>query len=193
MIRFIWGITGAGDLLSETVLEMKKLAERQQMVLATVLSRAAAFVVHKYGLLETINDISESVDVEKNANTPFVAGALQTGKYRGLILAPTTANTVAKIVHGIADTVLTNAVAMTNKTDNPVFVLPVDRKIGPTLTTLPDGSKMKLNIRRVDARNTDVLRRMDGITVLDHPRELPGILGQLNSRRAGLTGNCKLK
>jgi len=60
-------------------------------------------------------EISKRVLVEVDANTPFIAGPLQVGRYHSLLIAPATANTVAKIVHGIADTLLTNAVAQTQK------------------------------------------------------------------------------
>lgn len=183
MLRLVWGITGAGDMLVETVDEMSKVVKSGQVELVTVLSAAASNVVKMYKVDEQINLISNKVSVEINANNPFISGDLQTNKYDGLILAPATANTVAKIVHGIADTVLTNAAAMTNKTDNPVIILPVDLKTGGTITTLPDGNQMKLNIRRVDARNADVLKRMEGIKVLNHPKEIPGELGQLKPNK----------
>ena len=39
-----------------------------------------------------------------------ITGRLSLGKYDLLIVTPATANTVAKIVHGISDTLVTNAV-----------------------------------------------------------------------------------
>ena len=130
-IKVVWGITGAGDLIRETVGVMASLAESMDIEVTVVLSKAAATVVKWYGLTEALNRVSEKVRVEKDANTPFIVGPLQTGKYDGLLVAPATGNTVAKIAAGIADTLVTNAVAQTNKALIPVFILPVDRKKGP--------------------------------------------------------------
>lgn len=49
--------------------------------------------------------------VEKGSNAPFVAGPLQVGYYPLFFVSPATANTVAKIAYGIADTLITNCFA----------------------------------------------------------------------------------
>ncbi len=91
-------------------------------------------------------------------------------------VAPATANTVAKLVHGIADTLLTNCVSMANKAGREVFILPVDRERGTITTTLPDGKPFKLTMRDIDVENTEKLRHMKGITVVDRPEEIKRVI-----------------
>ena len=104
--------------------------------------------------------------VEVDANSPFLAGALQHGEFEFLLVAPATSNTVAKISLGIADTLLSNASIMALKAFIPVYVLPSDYKIGVIFTRLPDGKTMKLRIRKEDAENVKKLTIMEGVTVI---------------------------
>lgn len=55
-----------------------------------------------------------------------ITGRLSLGKYDLLIVTPATANTVAKIVHGISDTLVTNAVAQAGKGAVKTLIVPVD-------------------------------------------------------------------
>ena len=59
-----------------------------------------------------------------------------TGAFDLLIIAPATANTVAKIANGIADSIVTNAAALSNKAEIPVYILPTEVKEG-TYTRTP--------------------------------------------------------
>ena len=58
-------------------------------------------------------------------------------------MTPATANTVAKIVHGISDTLVTNAVAQAGKGAVKTLIVPVDIHPGPIDTVLP--SKMEVS------------------------------------------------
>jgi len=98
------------------------------------------------------------------------------GRYDFVLIAPATANTVAKIAHGIADTLVTNAAAQAMKVDVPVYIFPVDQKEGEIITKLPDGRSLKLRIRKEDVANVDKLRRMRGITVLGEVQEIEEVL-----------------
>ncbi len=180
-VKLAWGITGAGDLLPDTFDVMKELAESGEVEITAVMSRAAVKVVNIYRLREMLDKIAHKIMIEEDANTPFVVGALQTGKYDALLVAPATGNTVAKIVRAIADSLITNAVAMTNKTDTEVFVLPVEKENKEVNTKLPDGSFLKLKTRAVDALNTTRLRNMEGITVLETPGEIRDVAGRIAS------------
>jgi flavoprotein len=99
-------------------------------------------------------------------------GALQTRKFDALLVAPATGNSTAKIAYGIADTLITNAVSMTTRTKTPVFILPVEKEGNEVNTTLPDGSKLELFTRDLDAQNTAKLREIKGISVLDAPEDI---------------------
>ncbi len=65
------------------------------------------------------------------------AGRFHLGLYKALIVAPATTNTIAKIVHGIADTLVTEAVSQAQKAGVPVYVLPTDVKPEGAETVLP--------------------------------------------------------
>jgi len=177
-VKIVWGITGSGDFISEVFEVMGELAGMKGLEITVVLSKAAVKVLKWYRLWDKLNSISSRIWVEEDANTPFIHGSLQTGKYKCLLIAPATANTVAKIVNGIADTIITNAVAQTNKGNVDVYVLPVDQKKGITTTILPSGEKLELTIRDVDVENADKLRKMKGIYVLEKPEDIKKIISR---------------
>ena len=185
-VKIVWGITGAGDLIQETVAVMHELVTTMELKVTIVLSKAGIQVVKWYKLANSLDCISDSVQIEKDANRPFIVGPLQTGKYDGLLVAPATANTVAKIVTGIADTLITNAVAQTNKSRVPIFILPVDLKSGTTVTKLPNGKDFTLTMRALDVENTHRLGAMEGIRVLKTSGEIVDVIGRLRSIKGQL-------
>ncbi len=174
--KIVWGITGAGDLINEVFEVMEGLSKTGGLEITAVLSKAAVSVLNWYELRDKLDHIAGRVMVEKDANTPFIVGSLQTGKYDCLLVAPATANTVAKIVNGIADTIITNSVSQTNKTDMDIFILPVDRQKGKTTTILPGGGMLELTMRDIDVENTNRLREMKGIVVLEKPQEIKDVV-----------------
>ncbi|MFQ6126445.1 MAG: flavoprotein [Candidatus Heimdallarchaeota archaeon] len=68
---------------------------------------------------------------------PFISGPLQKGAYNFLLVVPATANTVAKIVVGIVDTLVTNSVSQAHKGAIPIYIFPVDQEPGSLITILP--------------------------------------------------------
>ena len=174
--KIVWGITGSGDLISEIFEVMEEISKMNRLKITAVLSKAAVTVLKWYKLNDSLDRIADRILVEKDANTPFIVGPLQTGEYDALIVAPATANTVAKIVNGIADTIITNSVSQTNKTHVDIYILPVDQKMGTTTTILPGGKKLDLSMRDVDVENTNRLRKMKGIVVLEKPKEIKSIV-----------------
>lgn len=174
--KIVWGITGSGDLISEVFEIMEELSKMEGLEITAVVSKAAVTVLEWYKLRSKLDHVAKRILVEKDANTPFIVGPLQTGKYNCLLVAPATANSVAKIVCGIADTIITNSVSQTNKTDVDIFVLPVDQQKGTTTTILPGGEKLELTMRDTDLENTDRLRKMKGIVVLEKPQEIKRVI-----------------
>ncbi|MCJ7610207.1 archaeoflavoprotein AfpA [Candidatus Bathyarchaeota archaeon] len=172
MKRIVWAITGAGDLLIEITNQIQKLSETGRIEATTCLSKAGYSVLRWYKLQDRVEKISKKVHVEQDANTPFIVGPLQTGRYHSLLVAPATGNTVAKIAHGIADTLITNAVAQTQKGGVPVYILPVDQKMGEIITYLPSGEQKKLVMREIDIENVKKLKSMKRITVLEAPQDI---------------------
>ncbi|MCP4710866.1 MAG: hypothetical protein GY869_19770, partial [Planctomycetes bacterium] len=79
--KLAWAITGAGDLMPETFKVIEDLKKSKQLKITAILSKAAVKVTKLYRLYEKLPDIADKVLVEEDSNTPFVVGALQTGKY----------------------------------------------------------------------------------------------------------------
>ena len=175
MKRIVWGVTGAGDLLPEVVDEMQKLSDAGKVEVTTCLSKAGHTVVHMYKLIERIEKASKRVLIEQDANTPFIVGPLQLGRFHSLLVAPATGNSVAKIVHGIADTLITNAVAQAQKAGVPVYILPVDQRLGEIVTRQPSGEEKTLVMRDIDIENARKLKAMKGIALLESPKDIEKI------------------
>jgi archaeoflavoprotein AfpA len=175
-LKVVWGITGSGDQMPETVAAMMAVRESLDVEITAALSLAGQKVVRWYKLMNDVESLSKAVLIEKDANSPFIVGKLQVGLFDCFLVAPATANSVAKIAHGIADTMITNAVAQTAKTTTPIFVLPVDQREGTTVTTRPGGERLELRIRAVDIENSRKLATMEGITVLAGPQDIAAAL-----------------
>lgn len=114
----------------------------------------------------------EKISVEITSNSPFLAGDLQLGKFKFLMIAPATSNTVAKIATGITDTLLCNSAIMALKAFVPVYIMPSDYMEGTVDTKLPNGKDLKLRVRKEDAENTRKLSLMENVFVLKKPEEI---------------------
>ena len=143
-MRIGFAFTGAGHLLNESVQVAEKLAEDHEVTI--FLSGAAEEVLKMYGLYERVARLTggkyRELATDSNQKFSFpITGRLSLGKYDLFIVSPATANTVAKIVYGIADTLVTNAVAQAGKGAVKTLMVPVDIHPGPIDTVLP--SKME--------------------------------------------------
>lgn len=172
--RIAWGITGAGDHIKETLEAMKGLKEayKGSVEIEVYLSKAGEQVLRFYKLGDELRECFDQVQVERDANTPFITGRLQTGRFDFLLIAPATSNTVAKLAHGISDTMLTNSAIQALKAYVPVYLMPVDYKEGIVVTTLPNGKTLELRVRKEDAENVRKISGMDGITTFEKPEEI---------------------
>jgi archaeoflavoprotein AfpA len=175
--KIAWGITGAGDMIKETLEVMKGLKEayRGSVEIEVYVSKAGEQVLRFYKLSDEIRESFEQVQVERDSNTPFITGRLQLGRFDFLLVAPATSNTVAKLAHGISDTMLTNGAIQALKAYVPVYVMPVDYREGTVITTLPNGKKLELRVRKEDAENVRRISGMDGLTTFEKPEEIRGI------------------
>ncbi|MCS4541249.1 MAG: dihydromethanopterin reductase (acceptor) [Euryarchaeota archaeon] len=127
-----WGITGAAHFLFETFDAMEK-CRNNNIKITTLLSRAGKELVKTYGLWSRLKAISpgnycEEIfeSAEQGASFPII-GRFSTGLYKVLIISPTTTNIVAKVVHGISDSLLTNAIAQAMKNSIKVHFVPVEQ------------------------------------------------------------------
>ncbi|MEZ5334580.1 MAG: archaeoflavoprotein AfpA [Methanolobus sp.] len=177
MKRIAWGITGSGDLIKEVYETMVDIKNKSDIEIMVFLSREGETVMKWYHMWNDIQKDFPNFKTEGGPNSPFIAGPLQVGYYDALIIAPTTSNSVAKIVYGIADTLVTNVVAQTAKGSTPIYILPVDREMGTVETVSPEGRVMELKMREVDVSNTKKLAQMENITVINSPDAIYDILG----------------
>ncbi len=164
----MWGMTGTGFLIKESIDLMKDLLDKMkdEIKITVMLSKEGAVVVKWYKQWDYLNEVLSKVKVEKTANLPFLAGPLQLGKYDLFVVCPVSANSVAKIVYGIADTLITNCVAQAIKGGVKVHLLPSDQHVEPIVTSRPDGDPLVLKIRDIEIENVKKLKKMEGINVI---------------------------
>jgi dihydromethanopterin reductase (acceptor) len=133
-VKIAWGITGAGHYLKDTFdlfVELKR-SHNDSANITSFVSRAAEEVTRVYGLFEHLSEVSpgaymEEIILESEQGWSYPkTGRFSRGIYDALFVSPATSNTVAKIAHGIADSLVTNAVAHSVKAGVSVFIVPVD-------------------------------------------------------------------
>lgn len=178
--KVAWGITGAGDKIEKTIKVMKSIKEKydDQVEIEVFISKAGDQVVKYYEISSDIETNFNNIWVEINANAPFLAGNIQLGKYEFMLVAPATANTVAKIALRMGDTLISNAALMGQKADVPLFILPSDYEEGITITQLPDGKDLKITIRKEDVEHIQKLAKMDNTFILKNPEDIIPVFGE---------------
>lgn len=147
--RVAWGITGSGHFLPECL----ALAERLPAV-DLFLSRAAAEVLQVYGYPVRELQARFRVFRDSAASAPPV-GLFYEGRYDLVVVAPATSNSVAKMVYGISDTLVTNIYAQAGKCRVPSLVFACDAS--PELVTEAPGGPVPVYPRPIDLRNTEAL------------------------------------
>ena len=103
----------------------------EDLQLAVCLSRAGEEVARIYGVLDRLSKMRfksryEGLYREDNASGFPIAGRIASGVYSAAVIAPATSNTVAKIVHGIADTLPTIVASQALKSKVPLLIFPSD-------------------------------------------------------------------
>lgn len=127
--RILWIVTGSGSHMrcaSNVMCE----AVRNGVRVDLGFTRAGYEVSRMYGvhtkLLQCAVDGGEIyLEGWSRSFWPLV-GRVAIGYYHLVVLAPTTSNTIAKIVHGIADSLASAVASQALKADIPLIVLPSD-------------------------------------------------------------------
>jgi len=173
-LRVAWCITGAGEKLTETYAIMKDIKKiyGDRVKIDVFISKAGDQVVKYYGLYRDLETSFDRKWVEINANSPFLAGQVQLGKYDFILVAPCTSNSTAKISLRIGDTLVTNAVIMAQKASVPVYIMPSDYSEGKVVTTLPNGKKLELQITKEDVEHVKRISKMDNTDVFSDPQRI---------------------
>jgi len=163
-MKLLWCVTGASHRLAETVEAFAEAGVEVDVVFST----AGADVARQVGLHEKICSLASSVFPETDVG---VSPALvtQLGGYDRIVVLPCTANTVAKLRFGIADTLITNIISQALKKNKPVTVLPTD---AVSLVESPwRGGTTPIHCRDIDVENAQTLKHLGEVTVVDSPAD----------------------
>jgi dihydromethanopterin reductase (acceptor) len=148
--RIAWAITGSGHYITECIDLISQLAH-----VDVYISQAGEEVLKMYGI--DLNQLRQTMRVyrDKAASAPPV-GLFYKGYYHTFIMAPTTSNTIAKCVLGIADSLVTNLYSQAGKCRVQSIVYPCD--IAPEMETTAPGGKVMVYPRPIDLEATDKIR-----------------------------------
>jgi dihydromethanopterin reductase (acceptor) len=151
-MMIIWCITGGEYMLAECVALIEGLPE-----VTVAFSAAGAEVAAMYGLAERIVAVADDVIHEgrQGACSPVV---MRLHEFEKVVVAPCTANTAAKVAHGIADSLVSNVVSQALKLGRQVIILPTDAVKEVTGKGV-DGGEIKITCRDVDLKNVEELKR----------------------------------
>jgi flavoprotein len=166
-MRILWCITGGEHLLAECVGLIEGLGD-----VTVVFSAAGQEVAGMYGFLDRIKAAAREVVAEGGQGrcAPII---MSLRSYEKVVVAPCTANTAAKVAHGIADSIVSNIVSQALKVRVEVVVLPTDSSKEITGKTV-GGGDIRIRCRDVDIRNVRKLK--DEMKVVYTPEELAGAL-----------------
>lgn len=129
----------------------------------------------------------KKVIIEKGSNDPFIISLFKNKYYDLLIVSPMTSNTTAKIVYGIADTLITNLVSQIIKLEMNIILYPVDQIITKTsnkiITQDPNGAKFTLSLKNIDILNVYKLKKMKYVFVANSIFSIVLILRKLKNNK----------
>ena len=175
-MRICWVITGAGHFLSETADFLSRLGNTRRsrdVSIDLFFTRAAVEVSARYGRTTIFEACGFTICRENDFSSGgviYFAG----GRYDALVLAPATANTVAKCALGIADSLASNFFAQGGKNGVPIFVLPTDGE-EKIVSVTPSGRRIEIRPSPVDIARLGELSRFPGVTILRSPDEFDKI------------------
>ncbi|MCB5206081.1 flavoprotein [Methylovorus mays] len=152
--RLAWAITGSGHYLRECIDILNTLDQ-----VDLFLSKAAAEILKQYGYEHHVGRVYQDKTASSVPVELFYHGA-----YHTVVVAPATSNTVAKMVYGISDNLVTNIFAQAGKCRVPSIVFACDTE--PELESeAPREHMVKVYPRRIDLENMEKLKTFDDTTV----------------------------
>ncbi len=173
--RLAWAITGSGHYLKEC-LEVVETLEDVDLFL----SKAAAEVLQQYGYKHGVGKVYQ----DKTASSVPVELFYQ-GAYHSLVVAPATSNTIAKMVCGISDNLVTNLYAQAGKTLIPSIIFACDTAV-ELESVAPRENIVKVYPRKIDLQNVENLKKFEASTVVDSVQSLIDSIDARLKTRASL-------
>lgn len=159
--RLAWALTGSGHYLRECLAIIDKLED-----VDLFLSKAAAEILQQYGYKHNVGRVYQDKTASAVPVELFYHGA-----YHTVVIAPATSNTVAKMVCGISDNLITNIYAQAGKCRVPTIVFACDT--APEVESeAPRENRVKVYPRRIDLENTEKLRAFEETTVVEDMQQL---------------------
>ena len=141
-MNIAWGITGSGCMLEESIMTIGKLVGLGVNVTCFI-SKAGFEVLRMYGLLSIIRKYCPGgylheifTDYDEGASSPHAA-RLALKIYSLLVISPASSNTIAKIVNGISDTLVTNAFMNACKASVKTLIVPSEFSRKPVKSKTP--------------------------------------------------------
>jgi dihydromethanopterin reductase (acceptor) len=166
--RLGWAMTGSGHFFEESLEVIRHLPDVDLFV-----SKAAAEVIRMYK-----SRLPEGMRIYRDTTAAAApVGLFYEAVYHTLVIAPATSNTVAKLVCGISDTLVTNVFAQAGKCRVPTIVFACDT--APELETKAPGGVVKVWPRRIDLENVERLKDFEDTTVVE---SMDGLVAAIDAR-----------
>ena len=178
--RLAWAITGSGHYLRECLDIINTLQD-----VDLFLSKAAAEVLQQYGYKHNVGKVYQ----DKTASSVPVELFYQ-GHYHSLVIAPATSNTIAKMVCGISDNLVTNLYAQAGKTRVPSIIFACDTapELGSSsiLSEAPRDNIVKVYPRKIDLDNIANIKTFEATTVVE---DMPSLNASIQARLLAISHN----